>query len=289
VGIDADALWFNLKPGARQSSTAGAADGSRAWVQRAELRRAISCAVDRQAFANTVFLGAAEPVWGPITAANQRWYVNDLPRCEGGAAEARRWLAALGLDDHDGDGMLDEAAGRPARLTVMTQKGNTALERGAAVVRDDCAKVGLGIDVVPLEAGSLIDRLERGDYEAVYFRFLTTDLDPALNLDFWLSRGGAHVWNPAQAKPATEWEARIDDLMRQQVATLDHDRRRGLFTDVQRIFAAELPVLYFAAPRVYVATSSRVLNATPTVMRPMILWNPDTLAVRPSPVGSARR
>jgi len=275
VGVDADSLWFNLgppKPG----------DSRLAWLRRAELRRAISCAVDRQAFADTVFLGAAVPVWGPVTAANQRWHVPDLPHCEGGADEARRLLAQLGFSDRDGNGTLESASGEPARLTLMTQKGNTALERGAAVIRDDCAKVGLQVDVAALEAGSLIDRLERGDYEAVYFRFLTTDLDPALNLDFWLSRGGAHVWFPAQPQPATPWEARIDTLMLEQVATLDQERRRAIFTEVQRIFAAELPIVHFAAPRVYVATSARVLNATPSVMRPMVLWNPDTLAVRPS-------
>ena len=45
-------------------------------------------------------------------------------------------------------------------------------------------------------------------------------------------RGSFHLWNPGQAKPATPWEARIDDLMHQQSRTLDRRRaapavRRG--------------------------------------------------------------
>ena len=70
--------------------------------------------------------------------------------------------------------------------------------------------MGVTANVAPLEVGAVIDRIERGDYEAVYFRFLTTDLDPALNLDLWLSSGGAHVWNPLQRTPATDWEREID-------------------------------------------------------------------------------
>jgi peptide/nickel transport system substrate-binding protein len=49
VGYNADALWFNLKPGAF------AGDPRAAWLQRDELRKAISLAVDRKIFADTVF------------------------------------------------------------------------------------------------------------------------------------------------------------------------------------------------------------------------------------------
>ena len=65
VGYNADALWFNLKPGAF------AGDPRAAWLQRDELRQAISLAVDRKLFADTVFLGAAVPVYGPETPANK--------------------------------------------------------------------------------------------------------------------------------------------------------------------------------------------------------------------------
>src|SRR5207244_4123230 len=83
------------------------------------------------------------------------------------------------------------------------QKGNSALERGAAVIRQSLEPLGIDVDVVALEVGALVARFMRGDYDAAYFRLLTTDTDPALNLDFWLSSGSAHVWNPAHFAPAT--------------------------------------------------------------------------------------
>ena len=49
---------------------------------------------------------------------------------------------------------------------------------------------------------------------------------------------------------------------------------------VQTIVAEQLPMIQFAAPRIYLATSVRVVNATPALLRPAILWNPDTLGVR---------
>jgi hypothetical protein len=40
-----------------------------------------------------------------------------------------------------------------------------------------------------------------------------------------------------------------------------------------------VPVLYFAAPRIFSAYSSRLVNVTPSILRPPIMWNADSLAV----------
>jgi peptide/nickel transport system substrate-binding protein len=273
VGLDADTFWLNLRPNRPRVL-------QHPWLLRPELRRAISHAVDRRAFADTVFLGAAVPVYGPITPGNPRWYSPDLPRFEYDPAAARRLLAGLGLNDRDRDGMLRDRTGAKAEFTIVTQRGNTALERGAAFVAQELKKVGLSAEVAPLDVGALIDRIERGDYDAVYYRFLTTDLDPALNIDLWISSGSAHIWNPSQARPATEWEREIDDLMKRQVASLDLTQRKALFDRVQRIVADELPMIQFAAPKITLATGTRVVGATPALLRPSILWNPDTLSVK---------
>jgi peptide/nickel transport system substrate-binding protein len=275
VAVSADSLWFNLKPGAFRG------DPRAAWIQRDELRKAISLAVDRKVFADTVYLGAAVPLYGPITPGNRAWYVPELPQPPHDAAKAKALLASIGLADRDGDGTLEDAASRPARFTLLTAKGQTALERGVAVIRDELAKIGIAVDIVPLEANALVGTFLGGKpYDAVYFGLIPSDTDPALILDFWLSSGGSHLWNAGQAAPATPWERQIDQLMAKQAAALDQGERRLLFTEVQKIFAQHEPMLYFAAPRIYVATSARVQNVEPMLRRPQALWSPDTIALR---------
>jgi peptide/nickel transport system substrate-binding protein len=274
LAFDADAFWFNLKPGAK------AHDG-RPWLQRTELRRAVSHAVNRRAFADAVFLGAAEPLWGPVSPSNTTWYAppGAIDRQAYDTGRARVILAGLGLRDKDSNGMLEDTAGAPVRFALVTQKGNTALEKGAAFIRDELKKVGLAVDVVPLEVGALVDRMMKGDYDALYYRFLTTDTDPAMNLDFWLSSGGAHVWNMEQAQPATSWEKDLDSLMTKMAAARTLAARQQLFFQAQKILSDNLPVIYFAVPRVFVATSTRVTGATPAPVRPPILWNADSIGV----------
>jgi peptide/nickel transport system substrate-binding protein len=273
VGLDANALWFNLKPGSMGS------DPRAAWLLRDELRKAISLAVDRQLFADTVFLGAGLPVFGPITPANKRWYWSDTPQTPHDPAAARALLASIGLADRNDDGVLEDAGGRRAQFTLLIQKGRPSLERGAAVIRDELKKVGLVVDVVSLDGGAVIQRIMTSKYDAVYFAPTLTDTDPASSADFWLSSGSFHFWNMAQKTPATEWERQIDELMVRQMHSTDDQERKRLFDAVQKVFAEHLPAIYFVAPHVFAAASTRVQNVTAAVKAPQLFWSPDTVAV----------
>jgi peptide/nickel transport system substrate-binding protein len=101
-------------------------------------------------------------------------------------------------------------------------------------------------------------------------------------MDFWLSSGAVHFWNIGQETPATDWERRIDELMLRQIRSFDEGERKRLFKDVQTIFAEHQPAIFFVAQRVFSAASVRVVNVTPAVPRPQMLWSPDTVAVRPA-------
>jgi peptide/nickel transport system substrate-binding protein len=273
VGPDADALWFCMKPEAKKG------DRRLAFVQKREFRQALSHAVDREEFAQTVFLGEAVPVWGPVTPGNKPWFSPNIPRYPHDVNRARELLQSIGLEDRNANGVVETADGVEARFTVMTQRGNSSYERGIAVIREQAAKVGVALEAAPLEYPTMIERLLACNYDAIYMRPIFSHLDPASNLDFWISSGSTHFWNIGQKTPATEWEARIDTIMREQAATLDPERRRELFDDAQRILAENVPALYFVAPRLYFAHSTRTIGVMPSVMRPPILWNADSLSV----------
>lgn len=281
VGLDSDFLWFNLTP---KGPTTTVVEGAppRPWLGRREFRHAILHAIDRQQFVDTVLLGAGAPVDGPITPGNKEWVASGLPTYPYDPAKAGALLDELGLKDVNKDGIRDtDAKGTPARFTLLTQRGHATRERAAAVIKEDLRKIGIQVDVTPLDLPALRERIGSGIYDAIYFGILMSDRDPAINLDFWLSRGAFHVWNPGQKTPATPWEQEIDTLMQKSTAAADQAERKRLFDEVQKIFATEQPALHFAAANTILATSTRVVNAQPALLRPQILWAPDTLAVRP--------
>jgi peptide/nickel transport system substrate-binding protein len=273
VATDADAFWFCLKPEAK------AKDPRFRFLQKREFRQALSHAIDREELARQVFLDEAVPIWGPITPGNKPWFSPNVPRYPHSVAKARELLTSIGLEDRNNNGIVEDAAGAEARFTVLTQRGITYYERGTMLLREQAKAVGIELDVAALEPGAVFERLESCNYDAIYMRPLVSDLDPGLGLDFWLSSGDAHLWNMTQTTPATDWEKQIDQIMTDQASTTDPERRKALFDDAQRIFAENVPVLYFAAPRLFYGHSARLRGVVPSVMRPPVLWNADMLSV----------
>ncbi len=273
VSPDSDVFFFNLRP------AMWAKDPRRAWLFTDTFRQALNHAVDREAYANTVFLGAAVPVHGPVSPGNKAWFWPDLPRYAFDREKSAALLAELGLANRDADAFLEDAAGNEARFTLVHFKGNTAIERGAQVLKESFERIGVAMDLAPMEPGTLIERMLAGNFEAIFFNYVTTDPDPAMQRDFWLSSGSAHIWNLSQKTPATVWERDMDSLVNRQAAAVDPAERVRLFRDVQGVFSKHLPAMYFAAPRLFVAVGPRVRNETPGVTRPQLLWSADTLAV----------
>jgi peptide/nickel transport system substrate-binding protein len=272
VSISPDALWFNLDPASKSAR-------DRPWLQREELRHAIDLAVNRTELVNTVFLGQAVEVAGPTTPGHGEWFLPELPRPAFDPARAVKLLAGIGLVDRNGDGLVDDEHGRTASFALLTSKGNSVRERSVQLIHDDLLKIGLKVDQSAIEGRSVGERWGNSDYDAIYFSVESDAFDPGRNLEFWTSSGSFHLWHPEQLSPATSWEGQLDMLMAKQTSTMDASQRRKLFGDAQRLFAEHAPALYFAAPRVIVASSARLEGVSASVLIPPVFWNAEVLHV----------
>jgi peptide/nickel transport system substrate-binding protein len=272
VSISPDALWFNLDPAAKSAR-------DRPWLQREEFRHAIDLAVNRSKIVNTVFLGQAVEVAGPITPGHAEWFLPELPRPAFDPVQASKRLAAIGLVDRNGDGFVDDEKGRTASFSVMTIAGNSVRQRSFSLIQAHLREIGLKVEEAPLDGQSLFQRWDTGDYDAIYFAIESDAFDPGRNLEFWMSSGPYHLWHPKETTPSTPWEGRLDALMTQQSSTMDAAQRRQLFADAQRLLAEHAPALYFAAPKVTVASSARLQGISASVLMPPVFWNAEVLHV----------
>ncbi len=270
VAIDVWTFWFNLVPNA--PATAG-----RPWLTSDVFRRAVSHAINRQAIVDTVYFGAATPAYGPVTPGHGPWYVPDLPATPFDQGRARTLLTSIGLEDRNGDGVLEDTRQQPVRFSIITRRGEPDRERTIAVVQEQLRLVGVAVDIVALTQPEIIQRYTSGDFDAIYFGARSSSRDPIANMSFWLSSGPFHFWHPGQTTPATEWEARIDTVMQQQATTIDPAERRQVFAEAQRILADHLPALWLVAPHVTIPMSARVRGATPVIFAPSVLWNAEQI------------
>ncbi len=139
-------------------------------------------------------------------------------------------------------GVLRDRSGTVVEFSIITNAGNKARERMAAMIQEDLAKLGIKINIVTLDFPSLIERMTRTlNYEACLLGLVNVDPDPNELMNVLLSSAGNHPWNPSQKAPATPWEAEIDRLMLAQAATADHRARKKSFDRVQEILREQEP------------------------------------------------
>jgi peptide/nickel transport system substrate-binding protein len=269
--LDSEVLWWN------QSSSAPLAESKKQWFQSANFRRAVSEAIHRDDLCRVVFHNRAQPAAGPVSAANRFWYNTALRPHPFDPASALRRLERDGFRRMNG--VLRDASGHPVEFSVITNAGNTARERMAAMIQQDLEEnLGIHLNIVTLDFPSLIERISRtGRYEACLLGLINAGLDPNTQMNIWLSSAGNHQWNPSQKSPATPWEAEIDRLMLAQSATTGKASRKTSFDRVQQIAWEQEPFVYLVNRNALSVVSPALRNVAVTPLRPQTYWNADRL------------
>jgi len=278
--LDSDFMWFN------QVATAPIPEYKRAWFRSTNFRRAISEAINRDDIARVVYNGHAQPAVGPVSPANKFWFNSKLK------AEAHDPPAALDRLKAEGfhlqNGILLDKNANPVEFSIVTNAGNKPRERMSVLIQEDLAKIGIKVNLVPLDFPSLIERItQKFNYECAMLGFRNVDLDPNGQMNIWLSSAENHAWNPQQKSPETAWEAVIDELMRAQASTSDLKKRKAAFDRVQEIVYEQAPLIYLINQNALSAVSSSVAGANPGILHPQTFWNAERMTL--TGTASARR
>jgi peptide/nickel transport system substrate-binding protein len=274
-------LFFNLNHlGGKESETAR----KQAWFREVKFRQAVSAAVDREAIVRLVYQGRGVPLWGPVTPGNRRWVNAALPHPGRSPERARQLLKEAGFSWKEGPGeesILVDPSGARVEFSIITSSSNADRTKMAALIQEDLRRIGMQVQVVPLEFRSLLDRvMHTKEYDACILGLASSDADPNSDINVWLSSGGTHLWNPSQTRPGTPWEAEIDRLMRQQLTTRSYKERKRLYDRVQEILDVNQPMIFLASPDVLVGAKITIGNFRPAVLEPYALWNVEQLYLR---------
>ena len=280
AGPEYNFLFFNLNPPGSVPSTVAA---KQTWFRDARFRRAISLSIDRGAMVRLVYGGRGTALATHVTPGIRLWNNAAIPPPVRSLAEARKLLNAAGFRLAN-DQTWGDKDGRPVEFTILVSSSNQQRAQMASMLQQDLKELGITSQVAPLEPQTLQDRVLRSkNYEVCLFGLAFGDADPGSEMNVWPSSGPTHLWSPSQLKPGSEWEAEIDHLMRQQMATQGYAARKKLYDRVQEIEARETPIVSLLSPNVLVAARRRVGNFRPAVLDHYTLWNAEELFLRPGP------
>ena len=251
--------------------------GKETWFRNLQFRRAVSLAIDREGIVRLVYHGKGVPLWGQVAPGNKLWQDTNLPHLAQSVDKAKDLLRSAGFSWNSQGNLLDPAR-QPVQFTIIASSSNTQRLQIANIVQQDLQKLGMQVQVVPLEFRSFVQRItQTHDYEAAVMGIASGDVDPNGEINVWMSNGPTHLWNLGEKKPATAWEAEIDDLMKKQLTTMNVAERKKLYDRVQEIVAEQLPIICIASPDILVGSKRRLQNFRPAVLEHYTLHNVDEL------------
>ena len=281
-------FWFNLnttKSAApdRPAGTPLVGAVKYAWFSSREFRRAVSMAIDRDAMIRSVFLGHGVKSWSLITPGNRAFHSARPPANEYDPAAARRLLARLGFRDRDGDGTLEDRTGNPVRFTLRTNANSNVRMQLANLVRDDLSRVGIQCVLAPVDPNTMaVSVQDRFDYDAALGGLGTVvPPDPAMGANFYRSSGATHFWNAGQPRPETPAEARLDSLFEAVESNGDPALRRRVSAEMDRLIDEQCWVIWLPVSNARLPVRNRFGNLQPSGIRHRLLWNIETVFVRP--------
>ena len=210
-------------------------------------------AIDRQALVDALWRGRARIGLTPIPA-NVWAHHPDLEPWPYDPAGALRSLAAAGWERGE-DGVLSQT-GNAFDFELLINAGNQLHVDAAMLIREDLQRVGISATIRRLDFHALIDRLDRGAFDAAIGAW---GIDTSLDLGYaFHSRSLTEGYNSGGYS-----QPRVDALIEAYRDENDIEARRRLLHEVQEIIHRDQPYTFLWEPPRLDAQRTRLGNVQP--------------------------
>ncbi|MEK7179738.1 MAG: ABC transporter substrate-binding protein, partial [Patescibacteria group bacterium] len=210
---------------------------------RAEVRKALSLALDRQSIIDTVLGGYATAIMGPVPPGGAVRQV-PVPQFENPTAAAANVLTAAGWT-YDGSARVWKNAAAKQTLDGITLRTSNVpeLKSVASAVKQDWERLGVPVNIELYELGDLSQNVIRPrKYEALlYGMVIGRDQDMYA---FWSSRER----NDPGLNIALYANKSVDTLLENVRSSADQKTRTATLQKIEDIIAADYPAAFIYAP-----------------------------------------
>lgn len=246
--------------------------GDDPWKQRlfrdSRFRKAMSYIANRDAMVKQARGGLGVPVYTAVPPVFKNYQFADTPKFAYNLSAAAKLLADIGFSNKNKDGYLVDDSGKVLEYDLLTQDGNIAREQEARIFAADAKKVGVKVNIKPMEFGALVKILmEQGDkrkFDAVLLSIVGSEREWPFVQGYMECGGSLHVYNqPKNSACLTPQESSIQRLYSQGETTLDSAARRKIGAQLVKAEADLQPLVYLTAGVYNVSYLNRVKGEYP--------------------------
>ena len=269
-------IWFNLNPGKNADGKPYVDPNKSKWFNNLIFRQAVSYGIDRDGIVEGVLFGRGAPQHSSVSIANKKWHNPNIKKYPYNPEYARELLISEGYFYNDENELFD-ADGNRISFKLQTNKENDIRTEMATVFKENMYALGIEVILQFVDFNTLVMKISDSfEYDASLLGLTSGSGEPASGMDVYSSGGRMHMWHPQQKEPATKWEARIDELMKSQLTTLNVDDRKKYYFEVQEIMAEQQPFIHLVTPNLYSGIKNKWQNVNvPTLGG--LLWNIDEI------------
>jgi len=223
----------------------------------AEVRRALTMAIDRTSLVETLWHGRARVATSPLVSSVWAWddTLEPWPYDPQAAAEL---LDRAGWRDRDGDGIRDRE-GQALRFELLTPTSSATRGDAAVLIQSQLAQIGVVVALRQLENNTLIARAQSHDFEAFIGSWnIDTSMDIGYAFHSESITGGYNFG--AYDNPEVD---RLIDRFRELD---DPAAQRPVLIDLQRLIHAEQPYTFLWEPQGLTAVQERLRAVRPNYL-----------------------
>lgn len=229
------------------------------WFSKKEFRQAMSCLVNKKRIIRQIYRGLGEPKEHFFAEPNPYFNPKNKNKYTYDPQRAVKLLKSIGIEPNDQGFMVDNA-GNPVEFTLEMGTSNNVWVDIGTIISDEAKKVGVTINVKPIDFQKIIDSLTKTYEWQSLIISLGINYFPTQGSNVWPSDGRLHLWHPLQKEPVTEWEARIDELYNEGSFTRDTKKAAKIWNEYEKILLEQLPVIYLVQPYGFTAVRNRWNN-----------------------------
>ncbi|MDJ0681530.1 MAG: ABC transporter substrate-binding protein [Xenococcaceae cyanobacterium MO_167.B52] len=246
-------ITFNLNQGSRDGKPFVKPYKSK-WFNNVKFRQAVAYAIDRQRIINNIYRGLGQPQNSPISI-QAPFYDASLKGYEYDIEKSKELLKESGFT-YNSQGELFDNQGNRVEFDFLTNSGNKTREAMGSQIKSDLEKIGIKVNFEPINFNTLVNKLDGAlDWECILLGF-TGGNEPNNGANLWAVDGSLHFFNqgakpgqdPIDGRIITDWEKEIGQLFIDAAKELDFEKRKAIYTEVQRIVSEKLPFIYLVNP-----------------------------------------
>ena len=250
------------------------------WFNDLNFRRAVEAAIDRKSIILNVANGIGVPLYTPESPTSI--FLNkNLKEPEYNVEKGKQLLKESGfyLDEK---GLLHDKNGNKVEFSLNTNSGNFPREAMGVAIKQDLSKLGITVNLKPLEFNSLVNKLTNTlDWDCILIGFTGSPLEPHSGINVWHSNGTLHAFNKNNGDKnhyVSDWEKRLNDIFENAALELDFNKRKTLYDEYQKIVYEQKPLVYLYSPTRISAIRTKFKNIYPTKLGD-ILHNIDEIYI----------